>query len=274
VTNLGAQLRALGRYAATAKAHGLPPLLAVDEGSVEPSLGALPRFLHRLGPALPYPIAIDGAGRLADGYGVQDEPWMVLVSSSGKILWYYDVATSGWLSTSALVRQVRAALSHPAAPAGAAAVQAALAGSPPPLGALHQQSGRLLGGLAQLQARLRALRGYPVVMNAWASWCGPCQAEFGLFAAASARYGRQVAFLGADTEDSAGQAQAFLSEHPVSYPSYQASSRTDLSSLAQIIGLPTTIFIDRSGKVVYVHTGQYNSQGTLDQEITAYTGAR
>jgi thiol-disulfide isomerase/thioredoxin len=55
-----------------------------------------------------------------------------------------------------------------------------LAGSPPPLAALHEQGGALLeGGARALRARLRALKGYPVVINKWASWCVPCKDEFG-----------------------------------------------------------------------------------------------
>ena len=93
-----------------------------------------------------------------------------------------------------------------------------LAGSPAPLASLHRQAGQLLGGPTALAARLRALRGYPVVINAWASWCGPCREEFSLFASASARYGRRVAFLGADTNDSAGDARTFLSAAPRQLP--------------------------------------------------------
>ena len=78
-----------------------------------------------------------------------------------------------------------------------------------------------------------------------------------------------VAFLGADTNDSPGDAQSFLAQHPVSYPSYQASL-DDLHSLAVVQGLPTTIFVDSKGKVAYVHTGQYDSQGTLDSDIQTY----
>ena len=88
-------------------------------------------------------------------------------------------------------------------------------------------------------------------------------------AAASAQYGRKVAFLGADTNDSAGDARSFLAKHPVSYPSYPVAS-SDLSSLAILEGFPTTIFIDRSGKVAFVHTGQYQSEAALDNDIQHY----
>ena len=116
----------------------------------------------------------------------------------------------------------------PTGPGTAAAAQRELAGSPAPLAALHQQASRLLGSTAALQARIegKPLRGYPIVINAWASWCTPCRSEFGLFANASAHYGRQVAFLGADTSDSPSDAQSFLAQHPVSYPSYQSRRRT------------------------------------------------
>jgi cytochrome c biogenesis protein CcmG/thiol:disulfide interchange protein DsbE len=267
VTDLAGQLEALNTYAAS---RGLPALTAVDEASVEPTPRALPRLLSSLRSPLSYPVAIDQTGRVADGYEVQDEPWLVLVSGSGQILWYYDVSTSGWPGRAALLKAVRAALGRaPGGTPSAAAAQRELAGSPAPLAALHEQAGQLLGAQPALLARLRALRGYPVVVNAWASWCTPCRAEFGLLAYAAAHYGRQVAFLGADTGDSPGDARAFLAHHGLSYPSYQTTIPS-LGAVAQVLGLPTTIFIDRAGKAIYVHTGQYVAQGTLDQDIQSH----
>jgi thiol-disulfide isomerase/thioredoxin len=262
-------LEALNQYSAAAAHDGLPALTAVDEASVEPSSRTLQGFLARLSGPLSYPVAVDQSGRIADGYEVQDEPWYVLVSATGKFLWYYDISTIGWLSNAQLIRQVQAALAHTGKGLTPAAVAQELAGSPAPLAALHQQTGQLLGGQSAFAARLRTLRGYAIVVNAWASWCIPCRKEFGLFAIASARYGRRVAFLGADTEDSPGDARAFLGQHPVSYPSYQTTI-PGLSPLAPIAGLPTTIFISPAGKVVHVHTGQYETQGTLDEDINSY----
>jgi cytochrome oxidase Cu insertion factor (SCO1/SenC/PrrC family)/thiol-disulfide isomerase/thioredoxin len=270
VTDLAAQMEHLNTYQRVASKERLPALTAVDEASVEPSASALPQFLRKLRGPLSYPVAIDRPGRVADGYGVQDEPWLVLVSPSGRILWYTDVSVNGWPSPASLKSRIRAALSHsPPEARGLAAALQQLKGSPPPLAALHRQASQLLGSGASLTREIAVLRGYPIVINAWASWCTPCQQEFGLFAAASARFGRRVAFLGADTEDSAGPAQAFLQKHPVSYPSYQSSSGT-LSSMTALQGLPTTIFLGPSGKVLYVHTGQYVSEGTLVQDVQTY----
>jgi cytochrome oxidase Cu insertion factor (SCO1/SenC/PrrC family)/thiol-disulfide isomerase/thioredoxin len=270
ITSLGPELDALNGYASGAAHGGLPALTAVDEASVEPSPDALSSFLHGLPQRLSYPVALDRSGRVADGYEVQGEPWFVLTSPSGQILWYWQVSTSGWLSRPALTTQLRAALARaPRAAAGGATSAQELAGSPAPLAELHRQAAQLLGSQSALAARIRSLHGYPIVINAWASWCAPCRSEFALFANASTLYGRRVAFLGADTDDSAGDARSFLAQHPVSYPSYQTST-SSLSSLAVIEGLPTTIFIDPAGKVVYVHTGQYDSQGTLDSDIESH----
>jgi cytochrome c biogenesis protein CcmG/thiol:disulfide interchange protein DsbE len=270
VMNLKSHLQALSAYEGEAAAKKLPKLVAVDEGSVEPNHSALPHLLDQLPSPLSYPVAIDSSGRLADGYGVQDEPWLVLISRNGTPLWYRDVSTAGWLTDSALIAQVKAALETKSGPTSPAVVKRELAGSPPALASIHAQSDRLLGGIAALKARIRALRGYPIVLNFWYSTCAPCRAEFGLLASASAQFGRRVAFLGADVSDP-GDAHTFLMEHPVSYPSYPISLDDVQSVLPQgLTGTPTTVFYNAAGKQVYVHPGQYESQGTLDLDVNSY----
>lgn len=271
VLDLRSQLERLSAYESAARARHLPSLIAVDEGSLEPRASSLPSFLATLTTPLGYPVAIDRSGRIADGYEVQDEPWLVLTSASGRILWYYDVSTGGMPSVGTIIRQVRAALKRSPNAPSTAAVAAQLAGSPPALARLHAQANRVVGDQAALVSRIHALRGYPIVINVWGSWCAPCVAEFGLFGAASAHYGRRIAFLGADVGDSPSDGQSFMQQHPVSYPSYQTSSTQITSIIPQgLAGTPTTIYINRQGKVVYTHDGQYASQGSLDYDITSH----
>ena len=95
--------------------------------------------------------------------------------------------------------------------------------------------------------------------------------QFGLFGSASAHYGRQVAFLGADIGEPASDGQSFMEQHPVSYPSYQTSASQMTSIVPQgLLGTPSTIFINRRGRIVYTHTGGYDAQGTLDSDIATY----
>jgi cytochrome oxidase Cu insertion factor (SCO1/SenC/PrrC family) len=97
-TDLRAELLALNSYVQDARSRGLPALTAVDETVIEPGVATVRSYLAGLGQPLQYPVALDETGRLADGYGVQDQPWLVLVSSSGKIVWSHD----GWLTLPAL----------------------------------------------------------------------------------------------------------------------------------------------------------------------------
>jgi cytochrome oxidase Cu insertion factor (SCO1/SenC/PrrC family) len=106
VSDLKSELIDGNAYGAAASKDGLPPLVAVDETVVEPSAQAVRTYLSGLGTSLSYPVALDTTGRVADGYGVQDQPWFALVSASGKILWSHD----GWLAAPALTAAVQRAV--------------------------------------------------------------------------------------------------------------------------------------------------------------------
>jgi cytochrome c biogenesis protein CcmG/thiol:disulfide interchange protein DsbE len=94
---------------------------------------------------------------------------------------------------------------------GSCTAPRAPAGAPAPLASLYKQACQLLpGGPKAFKDRLASLRGYPVVVNKWASWCGPCRAEFPLFQRATRTLGRQVAFLGVNSNDNNGDAGRFL----------------------------------------------------------------
>jgi cytochrome c biogenesis protein CcmG, thiol:disulfide interchange protein DsbE len=146
-----------------------------------------------------------------------------------------------------------------------------LAGAPPPLAALHRQANDLLpGGTDAYEKRLAGLHGYPVVVNVWASWCGPCRFEFPVLQELSAKYGKKVAFLGVNSEDADDAATTFLEEEPIPYPSYTDPDKEILNSLGAFGGLPDTAFYDSSGELVYLKQGPYAEDSELEADVRRY----
>jgi cytochrome oxidase Cu insertion factor (SCO1/SenC/PrrC family) len=107
IYNLPAKLRVLASYQRQAVRHGWPSVVALDETQAESSAAVLPKLLATAGGGrLGYPVAADTSGRMADGYGVQDLPWIEIISATGRVEFQHD----GWLS--------EPALAHAAARAG------------------------------------------------------------------------------------------------------------------------------------------------------------
>lgn len=143
-----------------------------------------------------------------------------------------------------------------------------LAAAPPPLADLYSEGGVVLdGGLEAYRERIEALRGHPVLVNQWASWCGPCRQEFPYLQEQAAKRADEVAFLGIDSQDSPDAAATFLRDHPIPYPSYADPDREIAQSIGATFGLPSTIFYDETGEVVYTHTGPYTSEEQLAADI-------
>ncbi len=152
-----------------------------------------------------------------------------------------------------------------------AQAQRALAGAPAPLASLHRQASQLLdGGKQAFDARLASLAGRPVVVNAWASWCGPCKFELPFLQRAAVADGKRVAFLGVNVEDTAGKARTFAEDHWMAYPSYVDAHRDIADEIGVRAGLPTTVFYDRRGHVEFVHQGQYRDEAQLRADIRRY----
>ncbi|MCW3012397.1 MAG: TlpA family protein disulfide reductase [Solirubrobacterales bacterium] len=153
----------------------------------------------------------------------------------------------------------------------AAELRERLAGAPAPLARLHARANRLLPA-SSAKRELAALKGFPVVVNKWASWCGPCRAEFPTFQEVGAELGKEVAFLGLDAGDGPKPAAEFLARYPLSFPSL---SDPDLEA-TEALGIggsfwPTTAFFDATGKQTYVHQGPYLEADDLRADIAKYT---
>lgn len=97
---------------------------------------------------------------------------------------------------------------------------------------------------------LASLRGKAVVVNFWASWCGPCREEAPLLEEAWRRYrSRGLVVVGVDYDDFAGDARAFARRHGMTYPLVQDRKKETVNRYG-VTGVPETFFVDRRGRLV------------------------
>jgi len=108
--------------------------------------------------------------------------------------------------------------------------------------------------LASFQQLLTQLKGTPVLVNVWASWCGPCTEEAPRLAQAAKTYGDRVQFIGIDILDARGSAREFMSTYGWTYPSLYDATGGIRDGLG-IIGQPGTIFYDGDGAQVAQWSG-------------------
>lgn len=144
--------------------------------------------------------------------------------------------------------------------------------APPQLAGLRDQANELLGGgSGAYEDRIAELRGFPVVVNKWASWCGPCRLEFPYFQAQAERRAEEVAFLGVGSNDSEGALETFLGQLPLPYPTYLDPDQEIADRLGGLTtAFPATAFYDAKGELVYTHSGQYRSAEDLADDIKRY----
>ena len=114
-------------------------------------------------------------------------------------------------------------------------------------------------------------RDRPVVVNFWATWCGPCRAEMPDLQRVSQKYGGQVAVLGVNQRENAAQVTAFALQMGVSYPLLLDEDGA-VNETYNIRALPTTVFIDADGVIQQIHTGII-TQGVLEARIESLLSA-
>lgn len=109
------------------------------------------------------------------------------------------------------------------------------------------------------------LDGNPTVVNFWFSTCPPCREEMPVLAAASKKYEGKVTFVGIDPNDTVESAAAFLEKNGISYRNWLDEMGDQLSA-AKVGSMPTTFFLDKSGRIMSMHAGGITAE-ELDAQI-------
>ncbi|MCW2848569.1 MAG: Redoxin domain protein [Marmoricola sp.] len=115
---------------------------------------------------------------------------------------------------------------------------------------------------------LSTLKG-PVVVNVWASWCGPCRKELPYYQAFAQKYAGKVKVVGVDFQDTQkGQAQELIRQTGVRYPLYE-----DPEGAVRVRGLPQVLLVDAHGRVTYRNYVEITSVAQLEKLVGKHLGA-
>ena len=126
------------------------------------------------------------------------------------------------------------------------------------------------GGVNAFQKKIDSERGKPVVVNKWASWCGPCRLEFPLFRNEAEKRKGKVVFIGVNSNDNRKDAEDFLKQEPVPFKHFSDPKLEIAARFNAVQAFPSTAFYDSKGKLAFVHQGPYTSEKDLAEAIDRY----
>lgn len=106
--------------------------------------------------------------------------------------------------------------------------------------------------------RLSEHQGKPLVVNFWATWCGPCQRELPVLQKAATHFGDSVVFVGVNQEEATDTVERFVRNYGLTY-AIPMDTHGEVAAQYNVRGLPTTLFIDRNGVIRSVWLGEMNS---------------
>jgi thiol-disulfide isomerase/thioredoxin len=117
---------------------------------------------------------------------------------------------------------------------------------------------------SRLTSSLRSLRGRPLVVNYWATWCEPCKEEMPRLVEAARRHRGRLQFLGVNVEDDLAAARSFARSYRIPFDSL-ALSRAEVQESQDILGLPVTQFYRADGELAFVHQGEIKTRDLSDK---------
>lgn len=130
---------------------------------------------------------------------------------------------------------------------------------------------RFVNALDDGKVSPRELKGRPLVINFWASWCIPCRSEAPRFAESAREHDGEVTFLGVDVQDFKSDARSFLRRYHVNYVSVRDGNGSTYADYA-LTGVPETFWVDTRGRIIAHYAGEI-SRDQLERGIrTAING--
>jgi thiol-disulfide isomerase/thioredoxin len=118
-----------------------------------------------------------------------------------------------------------------------------------------------------VDVKLASFKGKVIVLNFWATWCGPCRAEIPSLVALQKQYSKDLVVLGVSVDDPIEKLKPYASEMKMNYPVLVGNGREDVQdAYGPLWGIPVSVFIDRNGKIAKKHSG-IASHEQFEQEI-------
>ncbi|SRR6266508_4125235 len=122
------------------------------------------------------------------------------------------------------------------------------------------------------EVSLASYKGKVLLLNFWATWCGPCKAEIPGFVELQAKYGDKLTILGYSVDDTAEKARAFAQEYKMNYPILLGEGREEVQdAFGPVWGIPASFLVSKEGMICKKHLG-IAAKNTFDKEIQALLG--